>query len=738
MQEPPSSKLVNAALDLTDGAEFEVFAQSFLAAVVGARFVPMGGWHDGGADGLFRETIYEHTDRADVFMQASIDQRPNSKIKDTIDRLRDFGRSPRQLVYVTNQPIQNLDVTEEDLSTKLEVVIRIYERKYITTHTSVNSSAAVAYYQHLHHRTDYLRKANRTALGRSDHVSEPYVYTYLVGELDRDSGRSFADGVVDALIVFALEGTDPHLDIKMDEPAILTKILEQVPSAEAIVRERLRNRLEALSAKPDRRIRWHQQEDMWVLPYHERRILEQNKAEDRLLHFRAQEDLYDIFSAMDLSQGQTPEHLTAITLEVLQRTFEEDGLRFSQFISDPSPDDIVPHISDVVKSVLDLNGLIGQDRIDTGIAISDVLRTVFYNSTPALRNWLIRTSRAYAILFTLKGEPRILNYFDMLLTDTYLYVGTDILITALSERFVQPEDQHTRNLLRAASKAGTTLVLIAPVLEEVRGHLQISDKEYRDFVAPMGESYFEIAYHAPRILIRAFLYAQVLPVQYRPRSWESFIGQFCDYSDLNRPSGLTQLRRYLMSEFGMHFESWDHVKSVSHAQRHRRLTESISKLKRSSWLAHNDAYVYEMVTDRRAAGDEIPNALEYGYQTWWLSAGEGAAVKNMARVDKGEAQLLMRPSFLAKFIQLAPSTAEAREAMRDFLPSRSGIRIARRVSDDSYYQLMGTIEEAETLEDSRRAAKIGDLVDKLRNARKKEFDNMFTMGGREFVPLGDG
>ena len=737
MPDLPPSELVRIALGRTTGEEFELFAQSFLAAVIGVRFVPMGGQRDGGADGFFDEAVYEHPQRAGAFLQASINQNPSSKIKRTVRRLREFNRSPQHLTYVTNQIVPNIDVVEDRLSTDLDVTVQIRDQKYIITQTSIHTRAANAYYEHLAHRTDYLRSIRRSALSRSAHITEPYVYTFLVGELDRRSDGSFADGVVDAMIVYALEGTDPELDIKMTEDDIRDKIMEYLPSAQPLLDERLRVRLEALSAKPDRRIRWHQKEDMWVLPYEERKILKEVIWEDTLLRIEAQEELYRAFGEMMLPESLTPDQLAQLTIEVLQVACEQDGLRFAQFVDDPAPDDSASFVSDAIKTVIDRNGIHGKHRIDTALAIDEVLRPVFYSSTPALRELLETMSRAYGIVFVLQGEPRVLQYFDNVLTETSLYIGADIVITALSERYVQPEDRRTQNLLKAATAARTELVLIAPVLDEVLGHLRNSDREYRTYFDQEFHLDYEAVRNIPFILIRAYLYTRLFPADEWPRSWEHFMSQFCDYPDLHRDDAHTQLRRYLAIEFGLVFKDWAQVREASNFRRHDILTDAISHLKKSRILASNDAYVYELVTVQRSVKGEVQYAPEYGYQTWWLSAGEGAAAKAMAKVDRSNPRILMRPSFLAKFIQLAPSASEARQLMKKLLSSLQGIRLARRVGGNDIHKLVSAVNESEALEDGRRGAIIGDHVDKLKSMRLRQFDDEYTLERGELISIDD-
>jgi hypothetical protein len=96
-----------------------------------------------------------------------------------------------------------------------------------------------------------------------------------------------------------------------------------------------------------------------------------------------------------------------------------------------------------------------------------MLRAAIYESTPAERSYLSKLCRTYLLLFSLNAEPRIVEYFQSMASNFYLYVGSDILIHVLSERYIRPEDQMTTHLLAMLGQAGTTLVLAEPVLDEV-------------------------------------------------------------------------------------------------------------------------------------------------------------------------------------------------------------------------------------------------------------------------------
>ena len=506
--------------------------------------------------------------------------------------------------------------------------------------------------------------------------------------------------------------------------------------AEPLLSDLLRVRLEMISRRDGRRIRWHRHEDQWALPYADRKELAAASVEDESLRISVRQELMDQFSEITLPSDLHASDLADYTLDTIQLAFEEDGLRFSAFLGDRNLDDSTAFISDALRKVLSANNLKGNRRFDAAEPIKQVLRNVFYSSTEKQRLLLQRISKAYGILFALSLEPRVLKYFDDAMSSTYLYVGGDIIVDALSERYVQPEDQRTRNLLDSARRAGAHLILAAPVLDEVLAHLRASDNEYTNHIEPFEDITYEFARHVPKILVRAYLYSQLLESHDSPESWYEFINQFCRYSDLHHDDGITQLQRYLLNQFGLEFEDWHTILSKCDDTRHQFLTRALQAIKPNENLASNDAYIYQLVTNRRSQEGTAGSSTEFGYQTWWLSGGEGAAVRTMAQSDNGTRRILMRPGFLAKYILLAPSAAEARQSLEDFLPSLLGIKIARRVEEEGFRKMLGTLREAEGLEYGSRVSKIADYSDRLKTTANLELDDQWQQTTHsEFLPI---
>lgn len=91
----PNHDLVPIALDYVDGFQFENFVNAFFAAQYGTNFVPLGGVHDGGADGIFVGVSEDATGRV---LQSSIREAIENKVRDTLAALAKSGRNVRQLI----------------------------------------------------------------------------------------------------------------------------------------------------------------------------------------------------------------------------------------------------------------------------------------------------------------------------------------------------------------------------------------------------------------------------------------------------------------------------------------------------------------------------------------------------------------------------------------------------------------------------------------------------------------
>jgi len=192
--------IVRIALDKAEGFPFERFANAFYSSLVGGSFVQLGGLKDGGADAR-DGTIFEDGARAEVYYQASVEVDTEGKIRRTVTRLREFGRSPKTLVYLTSRTVRYSDRVERALTDELDVTISIRDGDYIALHVNDDAGTRSAFDQHLRHYTDFLRRVGASPLiSASKYVRTPGVYVFLAHEIERWEGNeSLVDAVTDAL-----------------------------------------------------------------------------------------------------------------------------------------------------------------------------------------------------------------------------------------------------------------------------------------------------------------------------------------------------------------------------------------------------------------------------------------------------------------------------------------------------------------------------------------------------------
>ena len=150
--------IVRIALDKAEGFQFERFANAFYSTLVGTTFIPLGGVKDGGADAR-DGTIFEDGSRAETYYQASVEVDAEAKIRRTVDRLREFGRKPKSLIYLTSRTVRYSDRAERALSDELDVTVSIRDCDYITLHINDDPRTRAAFDEHLRHNTDFLRQS---------------------------------------------------------------------------------------------------------------------------------------------------------------------------------------------------------------------------------------------------------------------------------------------------------------------------------------------------------------------------------------------------------------------------------------------------------------------------------------------------------------------------------------------------------------------------------------------------
>lgn len=732
-------QLIEIALRRATGTDFENFVNEFFPSIIGYGFKPLGGVKDGGADGL-EEPIHERASTTTTFYQASVQADTESKIKKTVERLREFGRDPRLLHYITSNEVKHLDKIEEDLSSELDVNIRIRDSRYITSHLNSSPQTIAAFENNLRHFTDYLNNPGASPLiGPSAHVKNPEIFVFLSQEMERREGiGSTLNGVVDSLILWALQGTDPDKGILFDESEIAAKIEETLPSVRSLIYPRLRPRLTSLSSgnKDDRKVRWHRQADKFCLPWESRRFIEADNSEDEAIRDAMERSIAERVEEVAPTLSDRRKELSRkLVNQTLQLIFEKEGLVFSAHIENGELNNGRIAITDALRVALDSFTEIRRDeRPIIGDCTFSVLRGILNSSTEPERAYLGRLTRTYSLLFTLNRQPSLLEYFERAAGDYYLYVGADQIVLALSERFLPEADRAITNTLRAAARAGARLILTEHVVSEVVHNLRVSDLEYQNsFSSFPGPVPFDIARNCPKILVRAFLYAQLekdrLGSEW-PRNWQSYVSKFCTHSILRTPGSFEFVRRTLQTKFGLEYRGTNELEELVDPEDLEQLAGSLMDTKNGRYdLARNDALMALAVYGHRTNRREDSSNSEFGYKTWWLTNETRILGRTRSLVTRHHgSRYIMRPEFLLNFLTLSPAAASVREEFGSIFPSHLGMSLSRKMPENTYKELLEKVQESAEMDDSQRSAAMAYCADRMRSDFHKQYESASHRG----------
>lgn len=721
---------VEVALSRVSSGHFEDFASAFLAATFGLEYVPLGGVRDGGADGMQDSGIFEAKGHLGAYCQISRQADHKAKIKHTVTRLREFGREPETLLYVSAHPIRALDMDETSLSEETDTTIRIRDANWIIANVNHSPATVAAYQSFLDPYLAFLDQIGGTTLIEdSPHLVPASVSVFLGQEAMRRSNNSnLIESVSDSLILWALEDTDPDQNKFATRDAILQKIETVLPTTKHFIRGVLNHRLKTLSSRNNptgREVRWYRKGDRFCLPYETRQLVAKENLDDEALKASVLRHLQERARRYD---EELPANLVAsIALRAIQHTFEQQGLELAAFLTDTDDEHQQPSVTDEVAAAIQGEKLEPEMVEQLRDAALYIIRAAFYQSNREERLYFYKLARTYALLFTLRVEPRIIEYFQSMSSSLVLLVGTDVLIRALSERYLPAQDQMTCNLLNILHDIGAELILTQPVAEEVHSHIENTDWEFRNNFQKI-ESFvgLDVAKHAPKILIRSYFYARLTPLEgiQRPKGWQHYVKQVCDYSKLHSRAGKDQIRQYLLAKFRLRFVTTDDLEDVLAATEVKKLADRLEEVKIESnrVLAENDAKMVLSVYAKRQQLHEEHKSNPYGYRTWWLTHETRVRRATKELVTKRGAHYIMRPEFLVNFVAFSPTTAEVRRSYEAVFPTLLGVKLSNRMPAQTFHQIMGRAKEVLETDGARQAVMAGDAANHLKAAFDKEYD----------------
>jgi len=711
-----------AVSNLNDGFLFEKFAQAFLSGIIGADFIPVGGTKDKGLDGF--ERVYYHENKETHIYQVSTEKDVNDKIMSTIVKLQKNNKNFEKLVYVTNRKINNKDVIEDEVFDSTKKRIRIYDISWFVNNVVTSSEAFRSYEVFVKENFHTYNKPGKETV-ITDFVGDPRVYVFLKQQLDerkfKGNKLQTIDVLADSLILYSLEGTNPDKQIFKTRDDLKTTIREFIKFDPKYLFDVIDGRLEELSSKPFRKIRHHQKEDKFCLPFETRNEINSRDILDKKLYSDFKEEsLNQLRDNLDL-QDTIVQNAFDLIETAIHKIFYEQGLEFSNFIlSEGSEYGSERSLNDIINSIVESSSVIGKNKGKVKKALFVTIREIIYNSTYSQREFLKKLSSTYMMMFMMNWEPKIANFFNVLASELNIYVGNSVLIPALSEMYLKNENRRHWNLLVGANKSGVTLYVNDKIIDELSYHIKMIHKNYISYYRDVENEYLSVddsLVSVDEILIRAYFYAKKRDLVY---SFEDYLDSFIS-PDLKTIR--EDLIEFLKNQFGIKFVHSNSLNINIKEEELDKLVSQLAPIKGSEKKARTDAWQILSIYAMREKYNEVSDTGIFGYKTWWLSKDTNtfASVKKVLK-ERYPTSCYIRPDFLYNYISLSPNQSEVDSTFKELFPTMLGVNLSYHLPDHITSKIKSRINEHSSLKSERASAILRRLTEEIKSDPQSFFD----------------
>ncbi|WP_405078243.1 hypothetical protein ACI51Z_11520 [Pectobacterium carotovorum] len=722
------------------GTRFESFVKQIFSNEFSEDFIPLGGIHDGGADGAISSFIQEVTGKQNTYIQftTTAEKSVKTKIYETIQSLQSSGRNPRQLIYTTSIAIPKSDVIVQDAFEKLSVMVQFRDYERIKCYINSEMKNNKFFYDFFSSEISALHRAasnNLTAV--NEYATDPTVYVFLNYELKTKNIKNHLnEQVLDALIYWSLRDTDPEKETFKARNEIQDSIAKLFPQARAVLLPNLEKRLSFLIKKNPsnvERIRYYKKEgnELYCLPYEMRNILATEASDALARQTQFSHSIQNRLSERIENAEKDTQKATCnkLVFKTVHRYFIEQGILLAAFLEGKLENS---HVSDQIVEDIMVNVLA---EIEHAKSISPtmfgaclaVLRGIFYNPTSEEREYMAYLSKTSCLLVTMQSAPKLLEYFNKMGGNFRLLIGTDMIIKAISERYLESESQQVTKIIQICKQLGSEIMLTEPVLDEVFTHLHASDLEFRNHYSQQ-EVFIDkdTIIDSDRIMIRAYFHSRKLING--PKSWFSFIEQMVTHSALRNKTeqARQELKGFLIQKFNMKFLSQDELKSSVNEDKVKELAEKLDDARQTKHmdLSYNDALMAYATYSQRRRNNESGIYDGFGFRTWWLTKETHVLAFSKGLLEsEGGVPYIMRPEFLLNFVSLSANAENVRKTFANLLPTTAGLQLGKHLSAETMHQLIGSAEEWGERPPERVSIIINERINNLKHNQFKLYSD---------------
>jgi hypothetical protein len=709
---------------IKDGFLFESFAQEFMSARLGYKFLSSGGVKDRGIDGL--EHVSEDENKLTSIFQITIDKKSEIKLKDTMAKLKSNSISYSRLTYVTNIEVKNKDILVDFADENYGISLRIFDASWISSNCNESPATQSVIRNFVDRHLRDMQKPGREFVV-NDFVKDPKLYVFLMQQIGGNGEvEDLNNKLIESLILYSLRDTDPDINMLMTADDIENSVKEMFDFEVERIRSKINKRLKALSKKPDRKINHHTQGgvDRFCLPFETRLRIISDNAKDKTLFDGFMREAEEVIKGKLRGEEVQVKKLSEILKKIVELIYYQQGLEFSDFLLNGGSSDLFEsNLSETVDLVLDSSNIIDKNRSKVKTALIMAIRDIVYSGSPESKNYLKSLSKTYLMLFLMKCDPQVISYFQTMAGKMRIFVCTSILVPAFSEIYLQDQNKRYWSLLKSAKSRGVRLLVNDTILDELLAHIKnsyrIYQREYQNNIDLFDKGKEEFV---DQILVRAYLYAKN---EGRVQSYEAFLDNFVS---IDSPSAKQELIDFLNEEFGVDYVSsgTKEMKVDIDESDFDLLLEELTSVKGSAGKARADAKLILTIFALRDAHGEINSSIE-GFKTWWLSS-DTATHKAVSRLFKQKypVSCYMRPDFLYNYISFTPPKDKVSALYENTFPNLLGVQISNHVSPDIGKEVRRLIVEHNDRPNGRVKAKIRDLSDKLKTSTGLDYEDKLT------------
>ncbi|MEX2581202.1 MAG: hypothetical protein WD342_19250 [Verrucomicrobiales bacterium] len=688
----------------TGGWDFEVFCNAFLSSEIeGLR--PVGGVHDRGRDAV----IYSSQENETTFLQYSITEKWEDKIKKTIATLKNNDFDVKELIYCTSKSIiaRATDVRKYARSNGVSLDIR--DRSYFVANANSSSSTLSACEEFAGKYCDPIttRAVAEESLGPPQ--ADPEVkaaLTALSAELvTRNDGKSLEKIGMEALLEYSLRAANP------DNPKSRSKIhddfIKMIRSHPTdTIKARVDGMLSRLSSR-NGRIKHHKSKDGFTLEFSERERLSDRYLEISELRRNATEDMGEMLDA-HISENE-------IDYAVEKKHFLEDIFTLALAYLYKSADDSVSAISsrdysganslslfEFVEAQFSDNSVSlltdeSHSRLEQIDILPPLLDKCFSTPTTAIQQYLNKASRTYEFLFSIQELDKIRDSVARLVSACKILLDTNILVQCLCDYIRPSEERSVIKMLHQCRDLDTELFATSETITELYAQIRTARGIFKAKLR--GQQIY-----GNSELVDAYLYHN----RGQFTGFEQFSEAFCGFDDPR-----LDLKEFLKAELGVEFDEFDDERNQIDHERLEALTSVLYARRPQKFtkellieLSRNDAKILLLTEQLRSR----PGSS----RQWWLLTRDKRLHRLDHEIRESEAMsLTMNPNYFTKYLGLY-SRNEG-----DALPLAFDMAAKGFIPDELIEGLESLEREIQNLPQYRQKRKLREFERKMREEKER-------------------